>query len=331
MKKLTTEERAELIEAAYYKYGGNIRLMSRETGIPRRTVRDHVTKLGIEKPLVAGSMKGRETLVNKLPKQGEIARYILTSAQSNTHINEAFWNNLMVLVEELDATFYCASYTYNLSSYGKASVKRGTDDPTKDNEVWYDHRVLPYFDQSDQRIKLAPGLIWCGEHNTLPTAKRPLTGLEGHTGANSGIYPHAKMALQSVPTAHKDHQKFLYTTGSVTQKNYIQKRAGLLAEHHHVYGALIVEVNSDGEWWVRQLNAGEDGTIYDLDMKVINGKVFRDVPVEMITWGDIHAAFLDELVSDTAWAKGGMLDTLRPSYQVMHDLVDFRARNHARS
>lgn len=328
MTRLTKEQKAEIIEAAYMKHGGNQLAIVRETGIARSTVQYHIKKLGIEKPLVAGSMRGRETVVNKLPKDGEIARYILTSAQSNTHIHEAFWDNLMAMVEHLDATLYCASYTYNLNAYGKASVKRGTDDPTGDNEVWYDHRVLPYFDQSDHRIELAPGLIWCGEHNTLPTAKNPLTGLEGHTGANSGIYPHAKMALRSVPTAHKDHQKFLYTTGSVTQVNYIQKRAGLLAEHHHVYGALLVEVDSDGEWWVRQLNAGDDGTIYDLDMKVVNGKVFNEVPVAMVTWGDIHAAFLDPIVSDGAWEAGGMLDTLRPGYQVMHDLVDFRARNH---
>lgn len=328
-KNLSAHQKAEIIEAAYVKFGGNQLAIVRETGIARSTVQYHIKKLGIEKPLAAGTMKGRQTVINKLPKDGEIARYILTSAQSNTHVHDAFWDNLMAMIDELDATLYCASYTYNLSAFGKASVKRGKDKSDEsDGEPWYDHRVLPYFDQSDQRIELAPGLIWCGEHNTLPTAQRPLSGLEGHTGANSGIYPHAKMAMQSVPTAHKDHHKFLYTTGSVTQMNYIQKRAGILAEHHHVYGALLVEVSSDGDWWVRQLNAGDDGAIYDLDMKVVNGKVFRGINVEMITWGDIHAAFLDQNVRDGGWEQGGMLDTLRPRYQVMHDLVDFRARNH---
>lgn len=328
MTRLTKEQKAELIETAYMKHGGNQLAIVRETGIARSTVQYHIKKLGIEKPLVGGAMKGRETVINKLPKDGEIARYVLTSAQSNTKIHEDFWNNLQVFVEELDATLYCASYTYNLAAYGKASVKRGTATDDEKNEVWYDHRVLPYFDQSDQRIELAPGLIWCGEHNTLPTAMNPLSGLEGHTGANSGIYPHAKMSLRSVPTAHRNHQKFLYTTGSVTQVNYIQKRAGLMAEHHHVYGALLVEVNSGGEWWVRQLNSGDDGTIYDLDMKVAGGQVIKNVPVSMITWGDIHAAFLDPIVKAGAWEPGGMLDILRPQHQVLHDLVDFRARNH---
>lgn len=328
MTKLTSQQKAEIIEAAYMKHGGNQLAIVRETGIARTTVQYHIKKLGIEKPLVAGSIKGRQTIVNKLPKEGEVARYILTSAQSNTHIHEPFWENLQAYVDHLDATMYVASYTYNLSAYGKASVKRGTNDPANDGEVWYDHRVLPYFDQSDHRIELAPGLIWCGEHNTLPTAQRPLSGLEGHTGSNSGIYPHAKMAMQSVPTAHRDHHKFLYTTGSVTQMNYIQKRAGILAEHHHVYGALIVEVDCDGIWWVRQLNAGDDGTIYDLDTKVEGGVVTEGVPVAVITWGDIHAAMVDEHVLEGAWDAGGMLDQLRPQHQVFHDLVDFRARNH---
>jgi len=324
----------EVVEAAYIKLGGdNVAAIQRETGLARGTVRFHMKKLLIEKPLVAGSINSREMIVNKLPKGDEIARYILTSAQSNTHLFEPFWENLTAMSEHLDATMYVASYSYNIHAYGKKAVKRGTHTPKRygfdpDRSLWYDHRVEPYFDQSDERIQLAPGLIWCGEHNTLPTAARPLTGLEGHTGANSAIYPHAKMAMQSVPTSHKDHCKFLYTTGTVTTRNYIQKRAGLLAEHHHVYGALLVEVNSDGDWGCRQLNGGEDGTIYDLDMKIAGGRVINGVPVGVITWGDIHALMIDENIKDASWEPGGMLDTLRPRYQTIHDLVDFRARNH---
>ena len=35
--------------------------------------------------------------------------------------------------------------------------------------------------------------------------------------------------------------KFNYSTGTVTQRNYIAKKEGLKAEFHHQYGALIVD------------------------------------------------------------------------------------------
>jgi hypothetical protein len=63
--------------------------------------------------------------------------------------------------------------------------------------------------------------------------------------------------MKSVASVKSDPTKFNWTTGTVTLRNYIQKKAGQKAEFHHCYGALLVEVDSTGAWGVRQLLADE--------------------------------------------------------------------------
>jgi hypothetical protein len=126
-----------------------------------------------------------------------------------------------------------------------------------------------------------------------------------------------------------------YTTGTVGQRNYIAKRAGLRAEQSHVYGGLIVEVKPSGAWFVRQLQAGDDDEIYDLNLRVQAGIVEEFDPesgedsfVDNITWGDIHEISLETKIRELMFGKGGILDALRPRRQFMHDVLDFRSRNH---
>jgi hypothetical protein len=88
-----------------------------------------------------------------------------------------------------------------------------------------------------------------------------------------------------------------------------------------VYGASIVEVDQNGAWWVRQLNADGDEGIQDLTLYAQLGRVTDGHSAEGITWGDIHEEQLDPEVRQIAWGKGGVLDTLRPKYQFMHDTL----------
>ena len=279
-----------------------------------------------KKPVVDGRVKRIKTRKVKSPSRG-VKRSIYTSAQNNTRIHEAFWRNLLALREKLDATLHVGTFTYKKDAYGKKSVKRGKGPTPEDAaDLWYDERLEPYI--CDERVEVAPGLIWCGEMNILPTAKKPLSDLDSYTGRKSGIFPHVKMAMESVASGKREPTKFNYTTGAVTVRNYIQKKAGLKAEFHHAYGALLVEVNSNGDWFVRQLWADSDGTFYDMDLKVRAGKVTSGHRAEVILWGDIHVEMIDPAVRRLAWGRGGMLDTLRPKEQHMGDVVDFRRRSH---
>lgn len=318
----------DVVVEAYKRNGGNVRATAKELGIGRPTVDKKIREAGIskDKPLAGGTADIRTPKRLPLPKKGKVKRYLLTAAQNNTHVHDAFWRNLNAFAAEFDAEIHVSRFTYNKNAFAQAEVKPGTKSESDYDNLWYDERLAPFY--SDAPLQLAPGLVWCGEMNILPTAVRPLSGFETYTGRNSGIFPHVKIALESIVAMAGEGTKFNYTTGAVTLRNYIQKKAGLKADFHHAFGALLVEVDDSGAWFCRQINASNDGTFYDLNVKVQRGRVTVGHRVEAINWGDFHAAQTDPGVLALGWGEGGMIDQLRPRYQFMHDLFDMRSRGH---
>jgi hypothetical protein len=316
----------DVVAASFERNGGNVRATSKELGISRHTVRRIITPLGLmKKPLASGTIDGTKAEKQKLPVKGEVRRYVLTSAQNNTYVHESAWRNLNALAKHYNAEIIVGTYTYNQNRFGKLSVKRGTD-KMEEKELWYDPKITDHI--QDRRIQLAPGLVWCGEMNILPTAVQPLASLESYTGRNSAIFPHAKLAMRSIATMQGEGVKMNYTTGTITQRNYIQKREGMIAEFHHIYGGLLVEVNSDGNWWVRQLNEDESGTIQDLDVVSKNGKVTTGNRIESITLGDIHATQIDP---DVMSISRNIIATLKPKHIFLHDVMEGASVNHHES
>ncbi len=317
-----------------WKYcGGNVSETSRITGLIRATINGHLKRAGLfGKPIADGQLKPDVPSVVDLPRKGQVKRWILTSAQNNTKINTKVWASIQALADYYKAEILCASYSYNVNAYGPMAVKNNTF-KGEETKLWYAPEIADLLEESDQNIELAPGLVWCGRMNIMPTAIRPLQGFETYTGRKSGIFPHTKLSMESIASGKYEATKFNYTTGTVTQINYIQKKAGLRAEHSHSYGGLLVEVDSDGRWFVRQLVADAQGTIYDLDICVKNGQVLKGQTVEAITWGDIHVAQLDQDVERIGWGQSiedqkALINVLKPRYQFMHDVLDFRSRNH---
>lgn len=268
----------------------------------------------------------KATELDVKPDKRGVRRYIFTSAQCNTKLHERFWQNLCAFADHLGARICVSRFTYNKRWHQDMDKSHwGAPATDKASEWWWDNRLVPYL--VDDRVQVAPGLVWCGEMNILPTAVRPLSGLESYTGRQSGIFPHAKLAMESIAAGKYEPTKFNYTTGTITQRNYIQRKQGLKAQFHHVYGALLVEVNEDGDWWVRQLNADSTGTFYDLDRRVKDGEVTYGHRVDLVL-GDIHVDQIDTTVQETIWGEGGMIDRLNPKTVVLHDVLDGYRFNH---
>lgn len=339
-RKTLTDEELRLDVEAYYEHGGNRSEAARARGMKRRTFGDRLKaaeqRFGMRLGKVAdGRVRKADRARRRLPRRGHIKRYILTSVQNNTHLHPGF-NNLLAYRQWLDdlPTGSCemliGTYSYQLSAYGPKAVKRGSYHGGAD-ELWYAPEVTPFI--CDESVELAPGLVWCGEQNILPTARHPLTAFEDYNGRQSNIVPHAKIALESVAAMADEAAKFNYSTGTVTQLNYIQKRAGILAEQKHAYGALLVEVDTGGNWWVRQLHIDADDAVMDVGpagyrgVYVQAGQVRADEVTEGIYWGDAHAAEMDLWVRRLSWGEGGMLDTLRPSHQFVGDIFSMRSRS----
>jgi hypothetical protein len=284
-------------------------------------------------PPVHGSVTARPVV--DLATGTGVRRYILTAAQNNTPVHADFLTNLEAYAAAIGARIMVARFSYNKSAYADAKSKKpGTGRASDTEGLWYDPALDAYVCDDPERhgsarYKLAPDLLWCAEMNILPTAVRPLSGLESYAGSCSGIFPHAKIALESVPVIGDRPPKFNYTTGAVTQRNYIAKKEGLKGDFHHAYGALLVEVDlTTGDWWCRQLNATDDGSFYDLTFRVQDGVVSRGHALLAINWGDVHASEIDPDVAELNWKPAGVLDTLRPRYQFWHDTFSMRSRSH---
>lgn len=269
------------------------------------------------------------------PAREDRTRYfILSYAQDATVPHEGFLRNLEAYSAWLgDCEIIIAGGTYGKSLFEDHAASSG----------WYHQLIQPYL--THDQFLLGEDLLFCGEINTLPTAKRPLSGFETYTRDKWGIFPHAKVQLQSIATAKMERSKQLLTTGAVTMPNYVKKKTGYQASFHHQIGAVIVELEPDGTFFCRHLHAdgvgANDGGFYDLDRRIEKGKVTTGHRAEAITYGDIHHEKIDPVVAKTSWgvdvSKGALMqndpdiplvDYLRPHFQFFHDLSDFAPRNH---
>lgn len=266
---------------------------------------------------------GRFLIVTK-PK---IERWLLTAAQDETEVHMPFWRNLNAYAEHIGAEVMVGGFTYNKSLFEDHAARSGA----------FAEVVRPFIVHDDRM--LGP-LMFAGRMNILPTATRPLSGLDGYSRGAWAVFPHAKAQLVSVPSLPGRHPAMIMTTGCCTVPNYIEKKAGLKAEFHHQIGAIIVELDDHGRLFCRQIGTSGDGNFQDLDAIVRDGQVTLGNRIEQATWGDIHIPKLDPVVARTIWGFDNdsgeivttdtLVHTLKPATQAFHDLFDHQARNHHR-
>ena len=233
--------------------------------------------------------------------------YVITAAQADTYINEDFFASLLLYCQHRSATLMIAPMVYNARRTSK---------------LWFDHRISEYLVQGP--IKLAPDLVVACGINVLPSAARPLSGFASYFREGSGIIPHTKMQLDSLPRYKGTEPRFLYSTGCITRRNYTQSKSGAIADFHHVFGALVVEVK-EGTWFVRQLVADEHGEFFDLTTHATPYGVEHGVAATVITWGDLHCEELSEMMLNTML---NIQKTLNPSVVICHDVLDFSLRSY---
>ena len=307
----------ETIEEAIEEHGSE-RKAAIALGIPRTTFQARRKELKDAR----FSYRAVRQPVKVEPHQSKVKRFIFTAAQDDTAPDFAFWNNLKAYAKFREAEIYVSGFTYNKSLF--------EDHDTK-NAVF--HPAFAQYLTNDQ-IHLGDGIALCGEMNTLPTAVRPLSGFETYTKHRWGIFPHPKIQMKSIPTAKTDPVKVIMTSGAATKPNYVQKKAGIKAEHYHEIGAVIVELLPDGRFFARHLLAEEDGSFYDLLHYVKDGKITSNNPVAAWNAPDVHIEKADPIVTSAIWGYPTipefppLVDYVEPAEQFIHDVSDFDKRNH---
>ena len=321
--KLTTDQIQERLNL-WRDLGCSSSKLADALGMDRRVIDRFLDRHAREEKIVSMGFIEQTTPVKKhLPKKGKVKRYLLSCAQNNTEVMGSFLKNLEAYAKHLDAEILISGFTYNRTALNTKNEKHGTGDTTP--SIGFVAEVDKYI--TSDLVMLAPTLAFCANMQILPTAVNPVSGLQDYTGRASSIIPHVKVRMEPVGTAKDEPTKHLYTTGTVTKKNYIQQKAGQKAEFHHVFGALVAEVESDGSWHVRQLCANDDGSFDDLRHHVSDGEVSINDGVAAIQWGDIHEQNIDPVIEKMFWGEDGVLDSLQPDYQIFHDLVDGESHN----
>ena len=154
------------------------------------------------------------------------------------------------------------------------------------------------------------------------TGKRELVGKYG----SSIIFPHAKQRYQAVPIFNSGLPRYLYTPGAVTLPNYdTSNHRGDTAEREHVFGALVVDIEDDVFYHIRNIRALKNGKFIDLGIEFNGDKRPTNVDADSIILGDYHWGNHDE---KTIAANYEMIEHFHPSKIFVHDFFDGYSINH---
>jgi hypothetical protein len=248
---------------------------------------------------------------------GTKMRFIITSAQSATPINEKFLINLEAYAKYINAEILVIPFRYQ----NPTSV---FTDEQKENE-WWDDRIEEYLTLNRHDLNLGVSVL--SDVPIQPTASNPLLGLEGMTGSHSCVVGHPRMELKTIPVMEGCRPKIMFTTGACTKQNYTHSKAGKKGEFHHSIGFAIVEIKDDETFFFRQVGADDEtGEFIDLFYHVNDGEISREKKVEACAMGDIHVAHVDKEVIDVT--LNDFFKKLKPKKLFIHDIMDSESISH---
>lgn len=114
----------------------------------------------------------------------------------------------------------------------------------------------------------------------------PKTSLDEIDNHCTYIIASPKQALDTIANRILDYPHLIWTPGACTIPEYCDDRIGKIAMEHHTIGGLIVEVEDDNRFYIRNVIADKDGGFIDLGIKYFKGKTSK-VKSEIIL-GDVH-------------------------------------------
>jgi len=155
----------------------------------------------------------------------------------------------------------------------------------------------------------------------------PLTGLSRFAQRETTqVFASPKQRVKAIPHSNNQIPKLLVTTGACTHPNYAsgsdssaeRRRLGNIARGDHTYGALVVEIESEEIFHLRNIRANNDGKFVDLGRKYDGNKVSK-AELEAIVFGDWHVGYTDPAVKK---ANYEMIKELKPKRIFLHDFFD---------
>ncbi len=244
--------------------------------------------------------------------------YIITTAVADSKPHDGFLKALDTYSKENDAQIVimpCESVT---NSFEKKTAVF--------DSIFHDPKYL--FVSND--IHLNSNICLCSIQVSAKQI-RPITGLS-RIGNREGsfVFASTKQFLEFIPSGNKRGTNYsIMTTGACTLPSYysetfVSKRLSYIAEHDHLIGAVIVQIENDRIFHFRQVQASPDGSFIDLGYEYkVDGSVSK---VESsIVFGDLHSANIDQNALDKFLRLFSNLDVKRV---FLHDSFDGYSISH---
>jgi len=248
-------------------------------------------------------------------------RFILSWCQSETDIHHSFMDNIEAYAKHIKADIHIIAGRYkNPHSLGASMYQKSKE---KNKNYWH-KRVIPYLDANRQNLHEL--LCVLSDVKVQPTASTPLSGLNSITALESCIVGHPRVHLKSLAVLNGYPNKLLLTTGAVSVPNYTDTKVGVKGDFHHTYGFVVVELDND-IFHVRQVQCSDDGSFYDLNTFVDNGKCESKVKEKYpaIIFGDLHYGEHSEVALKASLKMAFDFDVQKI---VLHDIFNGKSVSH---
>ena len=245
-----------------------------------------------------------------LPKKAK--RFIVTSAQNATPVEDGFWDVLLHIAKELEAEILVVPLRY------KNPTSQWTG--SQQNAEHWAPAVRPYLWNVARALNANVTVL--GDIKIQPTASSPLTGAEALSFASSGVIGHTKVHTRSIATPQSKMAKLMMTSGACTVPNYTDSRAGRIGEFHHSISAVLVELDG-AQFYMRRLHYdNKTQSVTDIDKRYFAGRTEKAPPALALVMGDTHVDFVDPEVIEGTFGEDGIVEAARPNHLVWHDLLD---------
>jgi hypothetical protein len=246
-------------------------------------------------------------------------RFVITSAVTGCQVDQKFYKSIKTYCAANDAILLVLIASDPAQTKTNKKGDHGTVDSTLVDECIV-------FEDTDLNSNLFLSTIKLSAKHIDPT-----TGLD-RIGQRDGsfIFASPKQRLQMVATSNIKLPHALMTTGAITLPNYktdsyMSERTAYIADHDHVMGAIIVEIQDDSVYHYRQVQASrKDGSFHDLGRKYGPQGVSEDLPVALVL-GDWHSGETDPVVVK---CTEEMISELKPRTLVLHDAFNGLSINH---
>ena len=168
------------------------------------------------------------------------------------------------------------------------------------------------------------------QFNIRPYQIDPITGLSRFAQRETTLlFASPKQRLKPIAHSNNKYPKFLITTGACTRPNYAtsmdvsaeRRRLGNISTRDHIYGGIVIEIESDEKFHMRNLRANSRGKFVDFGTEY-DGKEIAKSTLEALVLGDYHMGKTDEETRQVNF------EMINPKRLVLHDFFDGHSVNH---